>query len=294
MCTLARRVSALAFLAFAVAGCGDAEPGPVDPGHAPPPWLGTWVVHAVDGVPIPSPIAEQVAGGKLVRTFLRDAELEVASDGNWRASGALEQWSGSDLLSAEVWSDGGGWQRIGSTVRFTTTGGQRFDLEAVTSESLIIASFPLAGEQGRRGILARRTPVPAPLPGTWNATHLGEVPLPATILTFDPVLVDGRWVSVHFVVDSASIVLAPTGAYRHRVRYREMEGEPGGPPTTLRLAYTHVDHGSWTEDAPDTFRLESGWLQGHRMTGHRTRPLDLVLRHGLGHGEDPEPFVYRK
>ena len=136
------------------------------------------------------------------------------------------------------------------------------------------------------------TPPPS-LPGSWRGTHLRGTSLPAALHVFDPFIENGQPISVHWLVDSATIVMQPTGRYEHRIRVSEWGGAAGGPPEVLRLRLVHGDFGTWQRDG-ETIRFESEWLQNHRMTGSFGSDGVLNMQHGFGHGDPPVAFRYGK
>lgn len=134
-------------------------------------------------------------------------------------------------------------------------------------------------------------PQPQPLEGDWAVTHVRGAVVPAPLYVFDPTVLDGREVSVHFVVDSARIVIEAGGRYEHRVWVTQWLGEVGGPPLEPTLRFFHGDFGEWIRDGT-ALEFESHWLMNHRMTGSYASDGVLHMRHGFSHGDPQVQFRY--
>jgi hypothetical protein len=159
--------------------------------------------------------------------------------------------------------------------------------------ALLLTTAAAACEEGSG---PSEPPAPQPLPapvvtGEWDVTHVRDMPLPAAVFVEDTTTLDGRLLSVHFVVDSARIRVDAGGRYVHRVWATEWHGDPWGPPRVRIFQWYHGDFGAWQRDGVN-LSFESEWLMNHRMTG--TFAADGVLRmeHGFSPGDAPVPFRY--
>lgn len=147
------------------------------------------------------------------------------------------------------------------------------------------------------GTQSPTAPVPRPgLPpvtavGEWRATAVRDIPLPAAAYVFDEE-VDGQRMSIHLIVEEATLTLDANGRYVHHIRYSEWDGPPGGPPRTRRFQFAHNDFGEWSR-SDVALRTLSGWLQNHAMSGELATSGDVLrLQHGLSHGDPPVSFRY--
>ena len=135
---------------------------------------------------------------------------------------------------------------------------------------------------------------PAPTPvGAWTAAVVDGHEVPSTAYLFDPDEAYGYPASVHFVVDSVSLVLHADGSWVQRLWASEWEGNVGGPAHTLRHRWFVGDHGTWNRSG-DALLLASGFLQNRTLSGFFVPPSEIILDHGLGHGDPPVRFRYRR
>ena len=149
----------------------------------------------------------------------------------------------------------------------------------------------IAGAACDGGGATEPNPQPFPLGGAWAATHVLGLPMPGSMYVFDPDIVDGKAVSVHFVVDSSKLVIEPAGRYEHRVWVTQWLGDVGGPPVVPTLKFFHGDFGEWSR-AGAQLSFESHWLMNHRMTGVLGTDGILHMQHGFSHGDPPVEFRY--
>lgn len=154
------------------------------------------------------------------------------------------------------------------------------------------AALVLSASAAACGEDPAQVPVPpSDVAATWQVTHVRDGAVPDVLYLFDPEVVDGRVVSVHFILDSAELLIRADGRYEHRVRVSEWVGQPGGPPEERAFGFYHGDHGYWTRSGNDLF-FESDYLQNHRMTGTIAHDGVLHMMHGFSHGDPAVPLRY--
>jgi hypothetical protein len=285
--------AALLALAVATAGCDGADL-PNVPAPIPPLDAATWHAHGAMGQPMPALVAHRAVEGRLERTFLDAAELEILAGGRWELRASLQIWREGRWAADQARLDHGTWEGAEEGYRFrSATGDGRFTIRDPAADSLVI-HLAIPGVPGLTTTTLRRASAP-PLPsGGWTAARVRDRPMPDVLHRFDPDTVEGgRVVSIHLVVDSAKLELAPTGSYVHAIFASEWEGAPGGPPERRRFRHRYGDHGSWRREGA-AIRLESGWLQNHRMEGALGADGVLRVRHGLTHGDEPAEFGYAR
>lgn len=160
--------------------------------------------------------------------------------------------------------------------------------------ALIVALVAAACGDAAGGLVEPPPPSPAPvLAGDWRAHTVHGLPVPDVIYRWDPVEMDGRVFSTHFVLDSVFISISADGTYQHALFATEWEGDVGGPPHTKKIVYRLYDHGEW-EATDGVLAFESGYLQNHRMTGSFGADGVLRMRHGLSHGDEPVDVTYAR
>lgn len=291
MTTMTR--AAQTFALALIAACADASPtAPARPTPLPPLPSATWHVHVAEGQALPALVAHRLENGSLVQEFLDSARVEVGASGTWVRHLFISRFRASTFEAQTAEQEFGTWMVTDSGYRFTAEpSGRAFMVaRAVPGDSV---TLPLRGASHGGFIQATlRTTRPAPsIVGAYRVTAVRGQPVPATIYSW-PEFVDGdRLVSIHLVVDSASLRLLANGTYQQAIHYREWEGPVGGGPTTVRHRFSVYDHGAFVrQDA--ALRFESGWLQNHRFAGAVTDAGGMELLHGLSHGDEPVPVRY--
>lgn len=286
-------VATLVMAVQLVAACGDTTTEIIVPLVPPaPPAPGLWHQTTSDGQPMPALVGHRLVMGDLEQTFADSVQLEVAQDGSWVIRSWLTQYR-NGLPSAHLaHSEFGTWQWDDTAYVFTSAVGRSrgwmrdparaphtFWLRHASVDGIAVATFDTL-------------PPPHTAYGMWCATAVDGAPLPQVHSSFDPHEEGGVLKSIHFIVDSATFGLHPTGHYSHRIWISEWEGLPGGGPTTRRYGWPYQDAGE-VERLGRMIRTESYWLQHHRMTGVLPRSgFPLLMSHPVSHGEAVASFHY--
>ncbi|MCC7004232.1 MAG: hypothetical protein IT357_18910 [Gemmatimonadaceae bacterium] len=261
------------------------------PSTLPPLATATWRVHRADGQALPALVGHRLSNGVLEQIFLDSAQVAIDSAGRWQQRLWMQRFHDGVLEGSLAEQDAGAWAIDGAEYRFTSDlNGVRFTFGAITTDSLRI-SLRSPVFDGIALATLRQSAAPAAPVGTWHADAVAEAPMPSAIYVFDPVVLDGDTVSVHFIVDTARITLLPTGRYEHAIRYSEWIGPKSGGPTQRRFRWQWNDFGTWTRNGIQV-AFESGYYQNHRMTAEFAGTGPLRVRHGLSHGDPPVGLRY--
>ncbi len=280
---LRRALRPLALIA-ALQACSSDRPTAPDLTPLPPLATATWRVHQADGQPLPALVAHRLVGGQLLQTYLDSAQLEVDASGRWQQRLWMQRLRDGRFDGRFAEQDAGAWVVDGDRYRFTSdVHGERFAIRALVADSLRADLRASAVDGVMRSTLRQTAPSASPA-GAWRASAVQDAPLPAPIYVFDPAVVDGDTVSVHFLVDSAGIRLLPSGRYEHWIRYSEWHGPAGGAPTQQRFRFAWADFGTWTRNGLQV-AFESGYYQNHRFSGEFAGAGPLRLQHGLSAGD---------
>jgi hypothetical protein len=132
--------------------------------------------------------------------------------------------------------------------------------------------------------------------GTWRATTLNGVALPALFRT-GVVGDSSASASAQFVfVDSANVLLRADGQYTQTVYYTEWAGALGTGPTHALYSDVAVDAGHWEYTSTGALLLRSIYLVGRRINGTiiGDAPHTLRLQHGITVGPVEGTFEYRR
>jgi hypothetical protein len=280
----------LAMLAALAAACDSAPAGP-DPQPRPPLANASWHVHTAEGQPLPALVAHEQVNGLLQQTFLDSAHVSVTANGRWEQALFIQTLRGHERIAAVVLHDAGAWAATDSGYTFTSDlRGARYHLAGAPGDSfpLLLRAAELPGAIAAS--LRKERPGPY-LSAAWAATHVNGQAMPGPLYLFDPDTLYGVPVSVHFIADSARLVILPNGRYRHSIWVSHWVGLPGGPPLERTLRLSHSDHGEWTRSGSG-LEFESHYLQNHRMTGSFGEDGLLRMQHGFSHGDPPVPLVY--
>lgn len=262
-----------------------------EPVTLPPLASATWRVHRADGQALPALVSHELIKGVLVQTFLDSAHVVVDSSGRWVQRVWLQRYRDGEFDARLAEQDVGAWAIDGTEYRFTSdVNGARFSFGALDTDSLRI-SLRASAVNGVMLATLRQSAAPVAPVGSWRADAVADAPMPAAIYVFDPVVLEGDTVSVHFIVDTAHITLHPTGRYVHAIRYSEWIGPKSGGPTHRRYRWQWNDHGTWTRNGTEV-AFESGYFQNHRMAGDFAGTGPLRIRHGLSHGDPPVGLRY--
>lgn len=271
--------------------CSPERTAAPEPSTLPPLASTTWRVHRTDGQALPALVSHELANGVLIQTFLDSAHVVVDSSGRWVQRVWLQRYRDGAFDAALAEQDAGAWTIDGDKYRFTSdVNGARFTFGALDTDSLRL-SLRASAVNGIMLATLRQSAAPVAPVGSWRANAVADAPMPAAIYVFDPFVLEGDTVSVHFIVDSAWITLHPTGRYEHAIRYSEWVGPPSGAPTHLRFRWQWNDFGSWTHNGTQV-AFESGFYQNHRMAGEFASIGPLRIQHGLSHGDPPVALRY--
>ena len=271
--------------------CAPERTAAPEPVTLPPLTTATWRVHRADGQTLPALVGHEVTKGVLVQTFLDSAQVSIDSTGRWEQRVWLQRYRDGAFDARFAEQDAGTWTIDGAEYRFTSdVNGVRFSFGALSTDSLRL-SLRSSAVNGVMLATLRQSAAPAAPVGTWRADAVADAPMPSAIYVFDPFVLEGDTVSVHFIVDSAWVTLHPTGRYVHAIRYSEWRGPKGGAPTHLRFRWQWNDFGTWTRNGTQV-AFESGYFQNHRMAGEFDGSGPLRVRHGLSHGDPPVGLRY--
>ena len=262
-----------------------------EPSTLPPLATATWRVHLADGQALPALVSHELTNGALLQIFLDSAHVIVDSTGRWEQRVWLQRYRDGEFDGLVAEQDAGAWTVDGDAYRFTSdVNGARFTFGAIETDSLRV-SMRANAVNGIMLATLRRSAAPVAPVGSWRANAVANAPMPAAIYVFDPAVLDGDTVSVHFIVDSAWITLHPTGRYVHAIRYSEWMGPKGGAPTHRRFVWQWNDFGTWTREGLQV-SFESAYYENHRMAGEFAPIGPLRLQHGLSHGDPPVALRY--
>lgn len=271
--------------------CSPERTSAPEPVTLPPLASATWRVHRTDGQALPALVSHQLTKGVLIQLFLDSAHVVIDSTGRWEQRVWLQRYRDGAFESRLAEQDAGAWTIDGAEYRFTSdVNGARFTFGALSTDSLRL-SLRASAVNGVMLATLRQSAAPVAPVGTWRADAVADAPMPAAIYVFDPFVLDGDTVSVHFIVDTASITLHPTGRYVHAIRYSEWIGPKNGAPTHRRFRWQWNDFGTWTHNGTQV-AFESGYFQNHRMAGDFAGSGPLRVRHGLSHGDPPVGLRY--
>jgi hypothetical protein len=275
------------------AACGTDAVAPAPPAERPPLVTATWHVHEAEGQTLPALVAHRLEAGTLVQDFLDSARVEVRAEGTWTRALWLSQYRDGAVAGTRAELEHGTWRAADSLYAFVAEpSGRVFTVAQLTPGRE--ARVPLRGlRDGFIEGLVRTEPPPAPLTGTYRATAVRGVSLPAPIQVFHDHEEDGRLLSIHLIVDSVRLVLQGNHRYAQVLHYTEWEGPNRGAPTRVRFRWRLADFGQWTRTG-SAVRFESGWLQHHRFAGLVEPAGALALEHGLSHGDEPAPVRYTR
>jgi len=217
----------------------------------------------------------------------------VQANGRWVRSLWLSRYTDGRFDRLVAQQELGAWTAGDTAYEFTSDAdGRRFSVPPERPNGVL--RLPLRSvRDGYIDATLRPVPPPASIVGSYALTNAHGATPPAVVEVFPDVELDGRRVSVHFLVDSARVQPLGNQRYEHRIWSSEWEGPSNGAPAVRRLAYRHSDFGTWTRDET-LLRFESGWLQNHRVLGTTYGPSAIELLHGLAPGDAAVPFRYRR
>ncbi len=277
-----------------VACSSSSSTAPEEPVNTLPPLVAAvWYAHAAEGQPLPALVAHRLEQGDLVQDFLDSAQVQITADGRWTRRLWLTRYRNGSFDAPVPSQEAGTWVATDTAYIFTTEpGGVRFSLASLTPGQVV--ELPL--RDVTRGYIAatvRTVPPPEMVVGTYRVTSVRGVDVPSAMYVINDHVEEGRTVSIHFIVDSARLVLFGNRRYEHTIHYSEWEGPNNGPPTQRRFRWRNGDFGEWRRDNT-LIRFESGWLQNLRFDGTVYNRNTMELLHGLSHGDPAVPVRYSR